>query len=154
MDKGVINIGLIGLGNVGCGTVRALEENREAIERKVGARLVIKRICVLHPDKPRPISFDRSLLTTDAAQVTDDPEIDIVAELIGGIEPARSYIERALRNGKNVVTANKELLAKQGHELMQAAAEKRLDLSFEGSVAGGIPIIQAMKISLGANRIH
>jgi homoserine dehydrogenase len=154
MEKGVINIGLIGLGNVGCGTVRALEENREAIERKVGARLVIKRICVLHPEKQRPISFDRSLLTTDAAQVTDDPEIDIVAELIGGIEPARSYIDRALRNGKHVVTANKELLAKQGHELLVRAAEQKLDFGFEGSVAGGIPIIQAMKVSLGANRVH
>jgi len=154
MGKSVINIGLIGLGNVGCGTVRALEENREAIERKVGGRLVIKRICVLHPDKPRPIAFDRSLITTDASDVIDDPEIDIVAELIGGIEPARTYIERALRNGKNVVTANKELLAKQGHDLMTVASERRLDLGFEGSVAGGIPIIQAMKVSLGANRVH
>src|SRR4051794_16055460 len=154
MGKSVINIGLIGLGNVGCGTVRALEENREAIERKVGGRLVIKRICVLHPDKPRPIAFDRSLITTDASDIIDDPEIDIVAELIGGIEPARTYIERALHNGKNVVTANKELLAKQGHELMTVATERRLDLGFEGSVAGGIPIIQAMKVSLGANRVH
>jgi homoserine dehydrogenase len=154
MDKNVINIGLIGLGNVGCGTVRALEENREAIERTIGARLQVKKICVLHPDKPRPLSFDRSLLTTDAAQITDDPEIDIVAELIGGIEPARSYIERAIQNGKHVVTANKELLAKEGHELLRAAAERKLDFAFEGSVAGGIPIIQAMKVSLGANRIH
>src|SRR6266852_1334873 len=154
MGKSVINIGLLGLGNVGCGTVRALEENREAIERKIGVRLAIKKICVLHPDKPRPISFDRSLLTTNAAEITDDPEIDIVAELMGGLEPARSYIERALRHGKSIVTANKELLAKQGHELMQAAAERSLDLSFEGSVAGGIPIIQAMKISLAANRIQ
>lgn len=154
MEQGVVKIGLIGLGNVGCGTVRALAENREAIERKVGVRLEVKRICVLHPDKPRPIEFDRSLLTTDAAQVTDDPEIDIVAELIGGIEPARGFIERAIRNGKNIVTANKELLAKHGHELLQAAAERKLDFGFEGSVAGGIPIIQAMKISLGANRVH
>ncbi len=153
MVKGVINIGLLGLGNVGCGTVRALEENREAIEQKIGTRLVIKKICVLHPDKPRLIPFDRSLLTTNAAEIIDDPEIDIVAELMGGLEPARSYIDGALRSGKNVVTANKELLAKQGHELMRAAAERSLDLSFEGSVAGGIPIIQAMKISLGANRI-
>jgi homoserine dehydrogenase len=154
MEKGVIKVGLLGLGNVGCGTVRALEENREAIERKIGARLVIQKICVLHPEKPRPISFDRSLLTTDASAIVDDPEIDIVAELMGGLEPARTYIDRALRNGKNIVTANKELLAKHGHELLQAAAERDLDLSFEGSVAGGIPIIQAMRISLAANRIH
>jgi homoserine dehydrogenase len=153
MEKNVIKIGLLGLGNVGCGTVRALEENRAAIERKVGVPLAIKKICVLHPEKPRPIAVDRALITTDAAQVLDDPEIDIVAELMGGIEPARTYIDRALKNGKNVVTANKELLAKQGHELFHAAAERSLDLSFEGSVAGGIPIIQAMKISLGANRV-
>jgi homoserine dehydrogenase len=154
MEKGVIKVGLLGLGNVGSGTFRALEENREAIERKVGARLVVSKICVLHPEKPRTIAFDRALLTTNASEIIDDPEIDIVAELMGGLEPARSYIERALSNGKNIVTANKELLAKQGHELLQMASERGLDLSFEGSVAGGIPIIQAMRISLAANRVH
>jgi homoserine dehydrogenase len=154
MQKSVIHIGFLGLGNVGCGAYRALEENRAAIERKVGARLEVKKICVLHPDKPRPIAVDRSLLTTDPAEVIDDPEIDIVAELIGGIEPARTYIERAIRQNKHIVTANKELIAKQGHELLVEAAERRLDFGFEGSVAGGIPIIQAMKISLAANKVH
>jgi homoserine dehydrogenase len=154
MEKPVIHIGILGLGTVGSGTLRALQENRAAIERTVGAQLVVKKICVLHPDKPRSVEFDRGLLTTDPAEVLEDPEIDIVAELIGGIEPARSYIERAIRAGKNVVTANKELLAKQGHELLIEAAERRLDFHFEGSVAGGIPIIQALKISLAGNRVH
>jgi homoserine dehydrogenase len=154
METPVIRIGILGLGTVGSGTLRALQENREAIERNVGARLVVKKICVLHPDKPRPVEFDRALLTTDPAEVLEDPEIDIVAELIGGIEPARSYIERAIRAGKNIVTANKELIAKQGHELLVEAGERRLDFQFEGSVAGGIPIIQALKISLAGNRVR
>jgi homoserine dehydrogenase len=154
MEKRVIHIGILGLGTVGSGALRALQENRASIERNVGAQLVVKKICVLHPDKPRPVEFDRALLTTDPAEVLEDPEIEIVAELIGGIEPARSYIERAIRAGKNIVTANKELLAKQGHELLVEAAERRLDFHFEGSVAGGIPIIQALKISLAGNCIH
>jgi homoserine dehydrogenase len=154
MEQSLLRIGILGLGTVGSGTLRALQENQAAIERKVGARLVVKKICVLHPDKPRPVSFDRGLLTTDPGEVLDDPEIDIVAELIGGIEPARTYLERAIRNGKNIVTANKELLAKQGHELLMEAGERQLDFQFEGSVAGGIPIIQALKISLAANRMQ
>src|SRR5207253_2980979 len=100
MQKNVINIGFVGLGNVGCGAYRTLEENRAAIARKVGAELVVKKICVLHPEKPRPIDVDRSLLTTDPSEVIDDPEIAIVAELMGGIEPARTYIERAIRQNK------------------------------------------------------
>jgi homoserine dehydrogenase len=154
MEQSVLRIGILGLGTVGSGTLRALQENAEAIERKVGARLVVKKICVLHPDKPRPVTFDRNLLTTDPGEILDDPEIDIVAELIGGVEPARGYIERAIRQGKNIVTANKELLAKQGHELLVEAGERRLDFQFEGSVAGGIPIIQALKIALAANRMQ
>jgi homoserine dehydrogenase len=154
MQKRVIRIGIFGLGTVGSGTVRALQENREAIEQNLGVSLVVKKICVLHPDKPRSVAFDRSLLTTNPDEILDDPEIEVVAELIGGIEPARSYIERAIRQGKNIVTANKELIAKQGHELLVEAGERRLDFQFEGSVAGGIPIIQAMKISLAANRIE
>src|SRR5438552_1109333 len=97
MQKKVIHVGFLGLGNVGCGAYRTLEENRSAIERKVGAQIVVKKICVLHPEKSRPIKVDPSLLTTDPGEVIDDPEIAIVAELIGGIEPARTLIERAIR---------------------------------------------------------
>lgn len=154
MELPTLRIGIFGLGTVGCGALRTLQENQATIERKVGARLVVTKICVRHPQKPRPVAFDRSLLTTNPHEILDDPQIDIVAELIGGVEPARTYIEHAIRRGKNIVTANKELLAKQGHELLVEAGERRLDFQFEGSVAGGIPIIQALKIALAANRMQ
>jgi homoserine dehydrogenase len=154
MPDSTITIGLLGCGIVGSGTVKTLLDNRAAIEQKVDARLQIKRICVRDAHKPRPEWIDRSLLTTDPSQVLDDPEIQVVAELMGGIEPAREYQLRALRSGKHIVTANKELIAKHGHQLLAEAAERRLDYNFEGSVAGGIPIIQAMKIALAANRIQ
>jgi homoserine dehydrogenase len=154
MAKSPIQVGIFGLGTVGSGTLRTLQENREAIERNLGVPLVVKKICVLHPDKLRAVEFDRALLTTNPNEILDDPEIDIVAELIGGIEPAHSYLQRAIRAGKNIVTANKELIAKQGHELLVEAGERKLDFQFEGSVAGGIPIIQSLKISLAGNRIH
>src|SRR5262245_6914819 len=154
MARPVVTIGMLGCGIVGTGTVRTLQENQAAIERKVGAALRIKRICVRDLHKPRPEWIDRSLLTTDPSLVLDDPEIDVVAELMGGIEPAHSYLQRAIRNRKHIVTANKELIAKQGHQLLVEAAQGRLDFGFEGSVAGGIPIIQATKIALAANRIE
>lgn len=149
-----IVIGMLGCGVVGSGTLRTLQESAEAIERQLHRKLVVKKICVRDLDKPRGVEVPRSLLTTNAAEVLDDPEIDIVAELIGGTEPAGEYILRALRNGKHVVTANKELIAKGGHHLLVEAAERKLDFYFEGSVAGGIPIIRALKVSLAANRIH
>src|SRR5947209_6696949 len=124
MADRTITIGMLGCGIVGSGTVRTLLENRAAIARKVGADLAIKKIVVRDLHKPRPEWVDRSLLTTDPAAVLDDPEIQIVAELMGGIEPACSYLSRAIRNGKNIVTANKELLAKQGHQLLVEAAER------------------------------
>ncbi len=145
---------MLGCGIVGSGTVRTLLENHAAINQKVGADLRIIRICVRDLQKPRPEWVDRSLLTNDPARVVDDPEIDVVAEVMGGIQPARDYILRAIRNGKHVVTANKELLAKDGHQLLAEAADRKLDFNFEGSVAGGIPIIQALKIALAANRVQ
>jgi homoserine dehydrogenase len=149
-----IAIGVLGCGVVGTGTLRVLHENAAALERQIGARLQVKRVCVRDLDKPRDVALDRSRFTTDASEVLDDPEIEIVAELIGGIEPAGDYIRRALRSGKHVVTANKELIAKAGQELLVEAAERRRDLYFEGAVAGGIPIIRAMKVSLSANRVE
>lgn len=149
-----IVIGMLGCGVVGSGTLRTLEENAAAIERQLGARIVVKKVCVRSLDKPRDVDRPRSLFTTDASEVLDDPEIQVVAELIGGIEPAGGYIQRALRNGKHVVTANKELIAKAGHHLLVEAAERKLDFFFEGAVAGGIPIIRAMKVSLAGNRIQ
>lgn len=148
-----IEIGLLGLGVVGSGAVRTLEENRDAIERKVGARVRIKRIAVRDTQKPRLVDVDPALLTDDVGAVLDDPGIRIVCELIGGVHPAREYVLRAIENGKSVVSANKELIAKDGHEPMHRASEQGVDFMFEGSVGGGIPIIQAMKSALAGNRI-
>ena len=151
-DKDRIEIGVLGLGVVGSGTVALLENNRAEIEHKIGLPLHIKKIAVRDLQKPRSVSVDRRLLTTDAGEILDDPDIDIVCELIGGVTPARDFVMRALRNGKQVVTANKEMIAKEGHALMEEAARRSLDFQFEGSVAGGIPIIQPMKNALAGNQ--
>jgi homoserine dehydrogenase len=148
-----IGVGLLGCGVVGSGTIRTLQENAAGIERQLNARLEIRRVCVRNLDKTRDVDFPRSMFTSDASSVVDDPNIGIVAELIGGIDPASGYIMRALQNGKHVVSANKELIAKGGHELLVEAAKRKLDFFFEGAVAGGIPIIRALKVSLAANRI-
>jgi homoserine dehydrogenase len=152
--KDVIHIGILGLGVVGSGTVALLQQNRQIIERKVGARLNIRRIAVRDIHKRRPVEVDRSLLTSNPIEVLDDPEIDIVCELIGGVSPAKEYVLRALRNGKHIVTANKEMIAKEGHAIMEEAGRRQLDFQFEGSVAGGIPIIQPMKNALSGNAIQ
>jgi Homoserine dehydrogenase len=149
-----IRVGVLGLGVVGSGTVRILQENADEITRRVGAKLVVRKIAVRNLAKPRAVEVDRSLLTDDPFEVIDDPEIDILAELIGGVEPAHEFVLRAIRSGKNIVTANKEMMAKAGHDLMEAAHAARRDFFLEGSVAGGIPIIAAMKESLAANRVR
>lgn len=152
--KEQINIGMIGLGTIGCGTLEVLLTNEVEIERKVGSRLEVVRIADLDITTERPVKFDKSILTTDVSQVLDDPEIDVVIELIGGVNPAKDFVIRALRNGKHVVTANKELIAKHGAEIFDEAAKRSVDVGFEGSVGGGIPIIAALKSSLAANRIE
>lgn len=149
-----IKIGVLGLGVVGSGTVRILQENADEIARRVGARLVVKKIAVREVSKERAVTVDRALLTDDPNAVINDPEIEILAELIGGVEPAHDYVLRAIRNGKNIVTANKEMMAKAGHDLMEAAGAASRDFFLEGSVAGGIPIIAALKESLAANSVH
>ncbi|GAB4461118.1 MAG: homoserine dehydrogenase [Armatimonadaceae bacterium] len=149
-----INIGVLGLGVVGSGTVRILQENADEIAQRVGARLVVKRIAVRDTQKPRAVEVDRSLLTNHPKEVIDDPEIEILAELIGGVQPAHQYVLQAIRNGKHIVTANKEMMAKAGHDLMEAADAAKRDFFLEGSVAGGIPIIAAVKESLTGNRIR
>jgi homoserine dehydrogenase len=147
-----IVVGILGLGVVGSGTVRVLTEHADAIARKVGAPITIKKIAVRDLAKAREVNIDPALLTDDPNAVIDDPEIQILCELIGGVEPAHDYVLRALRNNKNIVTANKEMMAKAGRDLLQEAESRGLDFSFEGSVGGGIPIIQPLKQALAGNK--
>ncbi|MEW6275281.1 MAG: homoserine dehydrogenase [Bacillota bacterium] len=149
----VIKIGLLGLGTVGKGVYRILAGNAENISRKTGARLEVVRILVRTPEKDRGLALNPGLLTTDYREVVEDPEIAIVVELMGGLHPALDYALQALQNGKSVVTANKDMIAVHGRELFEAAAAGGVDLFFEGSVGGGIPIIRPLKHCLAANRI-
>ena len=148
-----IQIGMLGLGNVGQGVLRILGENGPAIRDRIAANPVIKRVLVRDLDKSRDLEVDPGLLTTSAEDVLEDPEIRVVVELLGGIEPARSYVLRALEAGKHVVTANKALLSERGDELFRAAASRGLDIYFEGSVAGGIPVLRALREGLASDRI-
>lgn len=148
-----VKVGIIGLGTIGCGTMRILTENREILNERVGTAIDVVRAADLDLDRPRPIDIPESILTADAMDVVRDPEVQIVVELIGGIEPARSYILEAIEQGKHVVTANKALLSEHWQELVEKAEEKGVCLLYEGSVAGGIPLIRAIKVGLVANRI-
>lgn len=151
---GEIGVGLIGFGTVGTGVVRLLLENASLLEERIGLRLKLRRIADLDIERDRGVKIPREILTTDALQVIEDPTVDIVVELIGGIEPAKSFILRALELGKPVVTANKALLAQHGKELFEKAQQKGVPIGFEGSVGGGIPVIKALREGLVANRIE
>lgn len=147
-----IKIGILGLGTVGCGVVQVLQQNAKDIQTRTHCDLQIKAILDRDLHRERDVSGD-FLLTDQPEEVLHDPEIDIIVEVMGGIEPARTFILDALKHGKNVVTANKDLIAVHGHELLDAANEAGKDLYFEASVGGGIPIIAALKESLSANKI-
>jgi len=152
MDR--INIGLIGFGTVGTGLVKILQENGKVLEKRLGLPMVLKRVADQDISRDRGIKINPALLTTQVSEIIDDPEISIVVELIGGLEPARTFLLQAIGRGKNVVTANKALLAVHGAEIFKAADEARVDIGFEGSVGGGIPIIRSLKEGLVANRIQ
>jgi homoserine dehydrogenase len=149
-----INVGILGLGTVGCGTYEVLRRNADLIAQRAGGSIQVQRVATAHPEKARPIAFDRALVTSDPNEVLDDPNIHIVAELIGGVEPAREYVLRAIANKKTVVTANKELIAKCGTDIMAAAEKAGVDFLFEGSVGGGIPLIKPLRESLAGNRVQ
>jgi homoserine dehydrogenase len=148
-----IVLGLIGFGTIGTGVVKLLQKNAALIRRRLGAQLVLKRIADLDITSARDVAVSPSVLTTDAAHVIDDADINIVIELMGGIQPAKKYIMRALKNGKHVVTANKALLAESGADIFRVAAEQGVDVAFEGSVGGGIPIIRAVREGFSANHL-
>ncbi len=148
-----ISLGLIGFGTIGSGVVKLLQESGDLIEKRLGARLHLKKIADLDITTPRVVRVPAEILTTSAAEILADPEIDIVIELMGGYEPARSFILEALQRHKHVVTANKALLAAHGNEIFRTADRENMDLRFEASVGGTIPIIKTLKESLAANRI-
>ena len=148
-----ISLGLIGFGTIGTGVVKLLQDNGNLIEKRLGAKLILKRIADLDITTPRPVSVSKDLLTTDVKSILNDPEISIVIELMGGYEPARSFILESLRNKKHVVTANKAMLATYGNEIFRVAEEEGVDVGFEASVGGTIPIIKTLKESMVANRM-
>jgi homoserine dehydrogenase len=154
MNLETIRIGLGGLGTVGTGLVQILENNRTWINKRLGKDLIIKNILVSDLQKNRPILPDAHTVLTDRTQdLIDDPDLDIIVELIGGLDTAYDLIKNSLLAGKSVVTANKALLAERGPELFELAAQRDLGLYYEASVAGGIPIVQTLKESLAGNRI-
>ncbi len=146
-----VRIGLMGLGTVGSGLVSLIQKNAEMIERRSDVRLEIVRALVQDPNKIRSLPSEQ--VTLNPRDLFDDPSIDIIVEVIGGIEPARSYLLEALRAKKNIVTANKAVLAAHGDEILYLAGENECQVGFEASVCGGIPIIQALSSGLIANRV-
>lgn len=151
-EKRTIKAGLLGLGTVGSGVYKLVERQQKEMVHKVGASLCIEKILVHNMDKKRE-GVDMSLLTDKWTDIIDDDEIEIVIEVMGGIEPARTMILEALNSGKNVVTANKDLVAEYGKELLDAAENNGADFLFEAAVAGGIPIIRPLKQCLASNEI-
>ena len=147
-------LGMIGLGTVGAGVAKILSESRPPLVDKTGLDIRLHKVAVRDLKKSRALALDPSLLTTDAMSVATDPEIDILVELIGGIEPARTLLLAALKSGKSVVTANKALLATHGRELFEAALAANTSIGFEASVCGGVPVIDAIRDGMVANRIE
>jgi len=148
-----INVGLLGCGTVGTGVAKILIENKDIIRSRVGADLNLKYVADIEMQRDRGIRFDDGVFINDAYKVVDDPNIDIIVEMIGGEDVARDLILRAIDNGKQVATANKALLAVHGNAIFKAAMEQGVDLAFEASVGGCMPIIKSLRESLVGNHI-
>jgi homoserine dehydrogenase len=144
----VVRIGLLGCGNVGAALVQLVERQADVIEARTGVRLQISRVAVRNISRDREVQLPDGVLTRDAHDVVNDPTVDVIVEVMGGIEPARELIAAAIAHGKPVITANKELLANVGHELWAQSDAAGVDLLFEAAVAGGIPLIRALRESL------
>jgi homoserine dehydrogenase len=149
-----IGVGIIGFGTIGTGTVKLLQENAELLRRRVGAPVRLRRIADIDMTRDRGVAVPEGVLINDGFQVARDPDVQIVIELVGGTGIAREFLLEAIRQGKSVVTANKALLAEHGPEIARAAQDAGVDMGFEASVGGGIPIIRAMREGLAANRIR
>jgi homoserine dehydrogenase len=146
-------VGLMGMGTVGTGVIRLVEGHQDDLLQQSGVEIEVSRILVQDPSKERQVFVNPDLITDDPYSLLHDPEIDVIVEVMGGIEPTRSYILEALEQGKHVVTANKDLMALHGAELLEKAAEKNCDVFYEASVAGGIPIIRALVEGFSSDRI-
>ncbi|MBK6657683.1 MAG: homoserine dehydrogenase [Proteobacteria bacterium] len=149
-----VKIGVLGLGTVGCGTLNVLARNRDEIARRAGRNIEVVAASARDLAKQRPIDTQGIRLTTDPFSVVDDPSIEIVVELIGGTDPARELVMRALDNGKDVVTANKALIALHGNEVFARAQAQGLTVAFEAAVAGGIPVIKTLREGLAGNTVE
>ncbi len=149
-----VNVGLLGFGTVGSGVARILLEQSELLRQRAGMSIRLARICDLDITTSRGFPVASDILTDDVISLINDPELDIFIELIGGLEPARTFVLEAIQKGKHVITANKALLAAHGHEIFEAAARHGVELGFEASVGGGIPVVKAVKEGLVANRLQ
>lgn len=152
--KNYVSIGLLGLGTVGSGVVQIIKNHQSDLAHQVGCEVRVKSILVRSVNKDRGAQIGDTLLTSEPADILNDPDIDIVIEVIGGVDEARQHIIQALKNGKHVVTANKDLIALYGPELQQLANENDCDLFYEASVAGGIPILRGLTDGLSSDRIQ
>ena len=150
----MIGVGIIGLGTVGVGTYKILDTYYPLIKKKTGLDIRVVKCADIDIKRPRDISMKPGILTKDAREVIDNEDVDIVVELMGGIEPACEYIFRAIQKKKWVVTANKALLAEKGDEIFSLAAKGNIEIGFEASVCGGIPLIRAIRDGLVGNRIN
>jgi len=148
-----VGVGIIGFGTVGTGTAKILLSKKELIKKRTGIELILKKVADKDLERPREITLPEGVLIPDAGELINDPEINIVVELVGGTTIAKEFIMEALKKGKHVVTANKALLAEEGNEIFNLAKEKGLQIGFEASVGGGIPIIKVMKEGLVANKM-
>ncbi|KZE46852.1 homoserine dehydrogenase [Brevibacillus parabrevis] len=153
MEKQSIKLGLMGFGTVGTGVVRIISAHQDDLQKQTGLGIEITKILVQDAEKSRNIAAMDDLLTTEPAELLDDPDIEVIVEVIGGIHPAKEYILQALERGKHVVTANKDLMALHGAEILSKAQEKGCDVFYEASVAGGIPILRALVEGFSSDRI-
>jgi len=154
VDRTSVTVGIIGFGTVGTGVAKILLKKREELRRRLGFRIVLKKIADLDIKRDRGVRLPKGLLVNDAGAVLNDPDIDIVVELIGGIRPAKDFMLKAIKNGKHVVTANKALLATAGKGIFSAAERAGVEVGFEASVAGSIPIIKVIRESLISDRVQ
>ena len=154
MKNKCVHVALLGLGTVGTGVYKVLNKQKSEMQDKLGCEVKLSRILVRNVEKAKAKVEDASLLTNDWNLILNDPQIDIVIEVMGGMEPARAYILEALLAGKHVVSANKDLIAVHGQELLETAGNKKVDFLFEAAVAGGIPIIRPLKQCLAGNHMN